>query len=167
MRIGVYAGSFDPITKGHFDVIKKSLKITDKLIVAVMNNTNKKSWFNLEERKNMIKLLTDEFGDKVEVLSFDGLLIEFMKKHNAEIIIRGLRAVSDYEYELGYAFVNHDLSNGSVDTIFVPAAREYMYLSSSAVREAATVGARLDIFVDDKIAEFVKAKAKALKELNK
>ncbi|WP_294704389.1 pantetheine-phosphate adenylyltransferase [uncultured Fusobacterium sp.] len=163
MRIGVYAGSFDPITKGHFDVIKKSLKITDKLIVAVMNNANKKGWFSLEERKTMIEMLTSEFGDKVEVKSFDGLLIDFMKKNNAEIIIRGLRAVSDYEYELGYAFVNHDLSDGEVETIFIPAAREYMYLSSSAVREAATVGARLDIFVDNKIIDIVKEKAKSIK----
>lgn len=163
MRIGVYAGSFDPITKGHFDVIKKSLKITDKLIVAVMNNSNKKGWFSLEERKELIEMLTDEFGDKVEVKSFDGLLIDFMKKNGAEIIIRGLRAVSDYEYELGYAFVNHDLSDGEVETIFIPAAREYMYLSSSSVREAATVGARLDIFVDSKIVERVKDKAKSLK----
>ncbi len=163
MKIGVYAGSFDPITKGHFDVIKKSLKITDKLIVAVMNNSNKKCWFSLEERKELIELLTEEFGDKVEVKSFDGLLIDFMEKNGAEIIIRGLRAVSDYEYELGYAFVNHDLSDGKVETIFVPAAREYMYLSSSAVREAATVGARLDIFVDNKIIERVKEKAKSIK----
>ncbi|MGY0394721.1 MULTISPECIES: pantetheine-phosphate adenylyltransferase [unclassified Fusobacterium] len=163
MKIGVYAGSFDPITKGHFDVIKKSLKITDKLIVAVMNNANKKCWFSLEERKELIKMLTNEFGEKVEVKSFDGLLIDFMKEHNAEIIIRGLRAVSDYEYELGYAFVNHDLSAGEVDTIFIPAAREYMYLSSSAVREAATVGARLDIFVDTKIVDIVKNKAKNIK----
>lgn len=163
MKIGVYAGSFDPITKGHYDVIKKSLKITDKLIVAVMNNTNKKCWFSLEERKNMIKLLVGEDSDKIEVKSFDGLLINFMKENNADIIIRGLRAVSDYEYELGYAFANHDLSDGDVDTIFIPAAREYMYLSSSSVREAAMVGAKLDIFVDDKIAEIVREKAKTIK----
>lgn len=163
MKIGVYAGSFDPITKGHLDVIKKSLKVTDKLIVAVMNNANKKCWFTLEERKELIKMLTEEFGDKIEVKSFDGLLIDFMKENNAEIIIRGLRAVSDYEYELGYAFVNHDLSEGEVDTIFIPAAREYMYLSSSSVREAATVGARLDIFVDKKIVEIIKDKARSLK----
>ena len=151
MRIGVYAGSFDPITKGHFDVIKKSLKITDKLIVAVMNNANKKCWFSLEERKNLIEMLVSEFGDKVEVKSFDGLLIDFMK------------AVSDFEYELGYAFVNHDLSYGEIETIFIPAAREYMYLSSSSVREAATVGARLDIFVDEKIIDIIKKKAESLK----
>ena len=83
MKIGVYAGSFDPITKGHLDVIKKSLKITDKLIVAVMNNTNKKCWFSLEARKQMIDILVSEFGDKVEVKSFDGLLIEFMKKNGS------------------------------------------------------------------------------------
>ena len=163
MRIGVYAGSFVPITKGHFDVIKKSLKITDKLIVAVMNNANKKCWFSLEERKNLIEMLVSEFGDKVEVKSFDGLLIDFMKENGADIIIRGLRAVSDFEYELGYAFVNHDLSYGEIETIFIPAAREYMYLSSSSVREAATVGARLDIFVDEKIIDIIKKKAESLK----
>ena len=162
MKIGVYAGSFDPITKGHYDVIKKSLKITDKLIVAVMNNSNKKGWFSLEERKNMIKLLVGEENDRIEVKSF-GLLINFMKENGADIIIRGLRAVSDYEYELGYAFANHDLSYGEVETVFIPAAREYMYLSSSSVREAAMVGARLDIFVDDKIAEIVKEKVKTIK----
>ena len=163
MKIGVYAGSFDPITKGHYDVIKKSLKITDKLIVAVMNNSNKKGWFSLEERKNMIKLLVGEENDRIEVKSFDGLLINFMKENGADIIIRVLRAVSDYEYELGYAFANHDLSYGEVETVFIPAAREYMYLSSSSVREAAMVGARLDIFVDDKIAEIVKEKVKTIK----
>ena len=163
MKIGVYAGSFDPITKGHLDVIKKSLKITDKLIVAVMNNTNKKCWFSLEERKQMIDILVSEFGDKVEVKSFDGLLIEFMKKNGAEIIIRGLRAVSDFEYELGYAFVNHDLSYGEIETIFVPASREYMYLSSSSVREAATVGAKLDIFVNKEIMEIIINKTKKIK----
>ena len=155
MKIGVYAGSFDPITKGHYDVIKKSLKITD--------NSNKKGWFSLEERKDMIKLLVGEDSDRIEVKSFDGLLINFMKENGADIIIRGLRAVSDYEYELGYAFANHDLSYGEIETVFIPAAREYMYLSSSSVREAAMVGARLDIFVDDKIAEIVKEKAKTIK----
>ncbi|MBR8701212.1 Phosphopantetheine adenylyltransferase [Fusobacterium sp. DD29] len=164
MRIGVYAGSFDPITKGHYDVIKKSLRIADKVIVAVMNNTNKNCWFTLEERKNMVKMLVDHFGDKVEVKSFDGLLIDFMKQNNADIIIRGLRAVSDFEYELGYAFVNHDLSYGDIETIFIPAAREYMYLSSSGVREAASVGARLDIFVDDKLIDIIREKAKSRKK---
>lgn len=163
MRIGVYAGSFDPITKGHFDVIKKSLKIADKVIVAVMINSNKKCWFSLEERENMIKMLVAEFGDKVEVKRFDGLLIDFMNQCKANIIIRGLRAVSDFEYELGYAFVNHDLSYGEIDTVFIPAAREYMYLSSSAVREAATVGARLDIFVDERLIDIIEEKAKSLR----
>lgn len=163
MRIGVYAGSFDPITKGHFDIIKKSLKIADKVIVAVMINSNKKCWFSLEERENMIKMLVAEFGDKVEVKRFDGLLIDFMNQCKANIIIRGLRAVSDFEYELGYAFVNHDLSYGNVDTVFIPAAREYMYLSSSAVREAATVGARLDIFVDERLISIIEEKAKSLR----
>ena len=163
MKIGVYAGSFDPITKGHFDVIKKSLKIADKVIVAVINNCNKRCWFSLAEREHMIQMLVDEFGDKVEVKSFNGLLVDFMKENHANIIIRGLRAVSDFEYELGYAFVNHDLSFGEVETIFIPASREYMYLSSSGVREAASAGARLDIFIDERLIDMVEAKAKSLK----
>lgn len=163
MKIGVYAGSFDPITNGHFDIIAKSLKITDKVIVAVMNNVNKKCWFTLEERESMIKLLTEEFGDKVEVRSFDGLLVEFMKEYGSKIIIRGLRAVSDYEYELGYAFMNSDISNGTIDTIFIPAAREYMYLSSSAVREAAKFGANLEKFVSHKIVKLIEKKVKEIK----
>ena len=166
MKIGVYAGSFDPITKGHFDVIKKSLKITDKVIVAVMNNSNKNCWFSLEERKNMVKMLVEEFGDRVEVKSFDGLLIDFMQQNGADIILRGLRAVSDFEYELGYAFVNHDLSYGEVETIFIPAAREYMYLSSSGVREAAIMGARIDIFVDKKLIDIIKDRAEVIKNRN-
>ena len=110
----------------------------------------------------MIKLLVGEDSDKIEVKAFDGLLINFMKENNADIIIVGLRAVSDYEYELGYAFANHDLSDGDVDTNIYSTAREYMYLSSSSVREAC-YGARLDIFVDDKIAEIVREKAKTIK----
>lgn len=163
MKIGVYAGSFDPITKGHFDVIKKSLKIADKVIVAIMVNSNKRCWFSLEEREEMIKILVKEFGERVEVRRFEGLLIDFMKKYEAKIIIRGLRAVSDFEYELGYAFVNRDLSYGEIDTVFIPAAREYMYLSSSSVREAAIVGARLDIFVDKKLINLIENKAKSFK----
>lgn len=163
MRVAVYAGSFDPITKGHFDVIKKALKIADKLIVAIMNNTNKKCWFTLDERKKMVEMIVAEFGDRVIVKSFDGLLIDFMSENNAEVLVRGLRAVSDFEYELGYAFTNHELSDGVIDTIFIPAAREFMYLSSSSVREAAIMGAKIDIFVDCKIKEIIYKKAKELR----
>lgn len=164
MKVGVYAGSFDPITKGHLDIIRKALKIVDKLIVAVLNNHSKKCWFTYDERKNMIEILTKEFGDKVEVKIFEGLLIDFMKENNSNLIIRGLRAVSDYEYELGYSFINNELSNGEIDTVFIPASREYIYLSSSTVREASIFNARLDIFIDEKIVEIVRKRAKEIKD---
>lgn len=165
MKIGVYAGSFDPITKGHFDVIKKSLKITDKLIVVVMNNVKKKCWFTLQEREEMVKLVTEKFGDRVEVTTYNGLLVDFVKKNGATVIIRGLRAVSDYEYELGYSFMNNELSNGEVDTIFIPANREWLYLSSSSVKEAATFGVKLNNYLDEKIIKMVEDRADKVKKM--
>ena len=159
MKIAVYSGSFDPVTKGHQDIIAKVSQMVDKLIVLVIGNSNKKGWFNFEERK---ELLATVLGDipNVEIRSYDGLLVDFMREEGATVIVRGLRAVSDFEYELMYAFNNHDLSDGKVNTIFVPASRQYMYLSSSGVREAALCGARLDLFVDEKIIDKIKERAK-------
>ncbi|MGL6168494.1 MAG: pantetheine-phosphate adenylyltransferase, partial [Fusobacteriaceae bacterium] len=133
MRVGVYTGSFDPITKGHKDIILRSAKLVDKLIVAVLNNVNKKYLFNLEERTHMIKELFKDI-ENIEIHSFEGLLVDFMKEQNCNLIIRGLRAVSDYEYELTMAYANADISEDVIETIFIPATREYMYLSSTVVR---------------------------------
>jgi len=167
MKTAIYSGSFDPITKGHQDVIKKSLELVDKVIVVVVGNVNKKYWFNLEERKKMIEIVMKDYSDKIEIRSCDGLLVDFMEKENTNIIIRGLRAVSDYEYELAYAFNNNDLSHGKVHTVFIPASREYMYHSSSGVREAAAAGADLSFFVDEKLINIIREKAKGLSLNNK
>ena len=160
--IAIYPGSFDPVTRGHMDIIERASKTVDHLIVGVLVNSAKSPLFTVEERVALLKQVTAQYPN-VEIRSFEGLLVDFARASGAHILIRGLRAVSDYEYELGYAFANHDLSYGEVETVFILAAREYMYLSSSSVREAAMVGARLDIFVDDKIAEIVKEKVKTIK----
>ena len=150
MRIGVYTGSFDPITKGHKDIILRSAKLVDKLIVAVLNNVNKKYLFNLEERTDMIKELFKDM-ENIEVHSFEGLLVDFMKEQNCSLIIRGLRAVSDYEYELTMAYANQDISEEKIETILLPASREYMYLSSTVVREIAVNKGKLDKYLDESI----------------
>lgn len=157
MRIGVYSGSFDPITKGHVDIIKRAASITDKLIVAVSNNINKKYMFSLEERTEMIEEIFKEFPN-IQVESSQGLLVDFMKKHNSNLIIRGLRAVSDYEYELTMAFANNELSDGKIETIFMPASKQYMYLSSTVVREVALNGGKLSIYLNENVEKKVKEK---------
>lgn len=165
MKVGVYAGSFDPITRGHRDIIDRSLKIVDRLIVLIGNNPNKKYWFNVQEREEMIRmLLGEEYRDTVEVAIHGGLLVDFMKERGVSIIIRGLRAVSDYEYEMGYAFANKDLAKGKVETVFIPASREYMYLSSSGVREIAVNDGDISFYVEKVLEEKIKKRAKELVE---
>ncbi|MGL4307502.1 MAG: pantetheine-phosphate adenylyltransferase [Cetobacterium sp.] len=161
MKVAVYAGSFDPITKGHQDVIKRASKLCDKLIVAVLNNKNKKYWFSLEERKELTEKVLEGIPN-IEVLDFSGLLVTFMEKHGAELVIRGLRAVSDYEYELALAYGNQEIADGEIETIFIPASKEYLYLSSSVVREVATYDGKLEKFLDEKIISQVRERAKLL-----
>lgn len=162
MKVAVYAGSFDPITKGHQDIIRRASKICDKLIVAVLNNSSKKYWFNLEERKTMVKKLLADLPN-IEVVDFSGLLVDFMVENSIEVIIRGLRAVSDYEYELTLAYGNYDISDGEIETILIPAAKEYLYLSSSVVREIATYNGKLDKFIDERIIDDIRKRAEELK----
>ncbi|MBC2855961.1 MAG: pantetheine-phosphate adenylyltransferase [Cetobacterium sp.] len=162
MKVAVYAGSFDPITKGHQDIIRRASKICDKLIVAVLNNSSKKYWFNLEERKTMVKKLLADLPN-IEVVDFSGLLVDFMVENSIEVIIRGLRAVSDYEYELTLAYGNYDISDGEIETILIPAAKEYLYLSSSVVREIATYNGKLDKFIDERIIDDIRKRAGELK----
>lgn len=163
MKIGVYAGTFDPITKGHKDIIKRAAAFTDKLIVAVLNNNSKNTWFSLEERKEMAKEMLVDIPN-VEIKGFDGLLVDFMKNHDARVIIRGLRAVSDYEYELSLAYGNLDISKGECETIFIPASKEYLYLSSSVVREVAYYDGDISKFVDKALVERIKRRAKEKRE---
>ena len=159
-KVAVYAGSFDPVTKGHVDIIHRAVHMFDTVIVGVLNNTNKTYWFDLEERKEMLKKVTTDM-ENIEVQCFEGLLVDFMKKNDSNIIIRGLRAVSDYEYELQIALANKTLSAGEIETIFLPASRENLYISSSIVREIARFGGDLEEFVNKEIIEDLQNKVQS------
>ena len=132
MTRAIYPGSFDPITNGHLDIIERSSKMVDELVVGVLNNSAKNSLFSVEERVSMLKEMTREMPN-VTVASFDGLLVDFMEQIDATIIIRGLRAISDYEYELQIAQTNHKV-NPKVDTVFLTSSLEYAYLRETARR---------------------------------
>ena len=138
MRIGVYPGTFDPITNGHMDIIKRASKLFDKLIVGVLINTNKKPIFTAEERVELIKESCYSL-DNIEVDCFSGLLIDFVKNKKANTIVRGLRAVSDFEYEFQMALMNRKLDE-NVETVFMMTSSKYSYLSSSLIKEVAKFG---------------------------
>ena len=136
MRIGIYPGSFDPVTLGHLDIIMRSSKLFDKLYIGVLKNSKKHALFTAEERVSMLKDVTKDI-ENVEVEAFNGLLVEYAMMKNATAIVRGLRAVTDFEYELQLAQINHKLQP-KVDTVFLTTSVEYSYLSSSIVKEIAT-----------------------------
>ena len=158
MTRAIYPGSFDPVTLGHLDIIKRASKIFDELIVGVLNNNSKSPLFSVEKR---VKMLNDVVKDlpNVKVMSFEGLLVDFARKVDAQIIVRGLRAVTDFEYELQMSQTNTVL-NENVDTIFFTTSLEYAYLSSSTVREAAYFGADISKFVPDSVVQQVYDKFK-------
>ncbi len=137
-KIAVYPGSFDPVTYGHLDIANRATNIFDHLIIAVTSNQAKKTLFSITERVEMLKVVTRHLP-KIEVISFDGLLVEFVMEHKAKVIIRGLRAVSDFEYELQMALMNRKLES-AVDTVFLMPAEPYTYLSSSVVKEIVSKG---------------------------
>ena len=145
MKVAIYPGSFDPLTLGHLDMIKRSAKIVDELVIGVLNNSAKNSLFSLDERVSMIKEMTESMPN-VTVASFDGLLVDYMKEINATIIVRGLRAVTDFEYELQIAQTNH-VENPEVETIFLTTSLQYSYLSSTIVKEFASYGGDISKFV--------------------
>ncbi len=157
----VYPGSFDPITNGHLDIIFRGAKLFDELRVAVLNNVSKKSLFSSEERIEMIKENIKEY-DNIIVEPFDGLLINYAKEVKADVIIRGLRAVSDYEYELQMALANKKLYDG-IETIFLVSNSKYSYLSSSLVKEIAHFDGNLQDFVPVNVN--IKLKEKFSKEV--
>jgi len=159
LKIGVYPGSFDPVTNGHLDIIERASKIFDKLIVAVLVNPNKTPVFDIEERVELLKETTEHLPN-VEVKAFKGLLIDFMKQENAKVIVKGLRAVSDFEYEFQMALLNKKLEP-SIETIFMMTNSKYSYLSSSMVKEVARFGGCIEDLVPEKIAK------KVMKKLNK
>ena len=145
MKRAIYPGSFDPLTLGHLDMIERSAKIVDELVIGVLNNSAKNSLFSLDERVSMIKEMTESMPN-LTVASFDGLLVDYMKEINATIIVRGLRAVTDFEYELQIAQTNH-VENPEVETIFLTTSLQYSYLSSTIVKEFASYGGDISKFV--------------------
>jgi len=143
--IAVYPGTFDPITNGHMDIIKRALLICDKLILAIAENPKKSPMFTLKERTEMVRALSSDMP-RVKVKPYDGLTVNFAKQVGANIIIRGLRAISDFEYELQMAQANRKLAP-EVDTVFLMPSQEYFYLNSTLVREIASSGGDASSFV--------------------
>lgn len=156
-KVVVYPGSFDPITNGHLDIIQRASKIFDRVIVAVLENPEKKNpLFNVNERIELIKRVTKDL-ENVEVESFKGLLIDFMRKKESKIIIKGLRAVSDFEYEFQMALMNNKLDE-NIETLFMMTSSQYSYLSSSSVKQVAMYGGCLKGLVPDEIIDDIKEK---------
>lgn len=152
----IYPGSFDPITNGHLDIIDRCAKKFDKVTVAILNNNSKKNMFTVEERLTLLRKVLDKY-DNVEVDAFSGLLVEYAKKKDCSLIIRGLRAISDYEYEMQMALVNKKLED-SIETIFMFSRDKYSYLSSSIVKEVAMFGGNISCFVPECVEKAVKEK---------
>ena len=159
MLRAIYPGSFDPVTYGHLDIIERSCKIADELIVGVLNNNAKMPLFSVEERVKMLKEVTANLPN-VEVQSFEGLLIDFVRKNDARVIVRGLRAITDFEYELQMAQTNRVIAP-EVDTIFLTTNLRYSYLSSSIVKEIAEFDGEISAFLHPAVAEKVREKLTA------
>lgn len=154
--IAVCSGSFDPVTLGHIDIIKRGSAVFEKVIVGVLNNINKQPLFTVEERMEMIREATKDLPN-VTVDSFDGLLIDYMKKVNANVILRGLRAVSDFEYEMQLTSMNRKLDN-NIETFFIMTNNEYSFLSSSIVKEVAKYKGNISGLVPPVVEEALKKK---------
>ena len=159
MKRAVYPGSFDPVTYGHLDVIKRASEMFDVLIVSVLNNKMKNPLFSVEERVKILKEATKDIPN-VQVDSFTGLLINYAAENNIHVAVRGLRAITDFEYELQIAQTNRKLSKGALDTVFLTTSLEYAYLSSSSVKEIASFGGDISECVPDFVAEMMREKYK-------
>lgn len=158
MKIGIYPGSFDPITNGHLDIIERASKLCDKVIVSVLQNPSKSPLFTLEERVCLIEEAVKPFGN-ITVECFSGLLIDYAKKNDAKVIIKGLRAVSDFEYEFQMALMNRKLAP-DVETIFLMTSSENSYLSSSLVKEVARFGGCIEGLVPESTKKAILKKIK-------
>lgn len=141
----IYPGSFDPVTNGHLDVIERASKVVDELVIGVLINSAKNTLFSIDERVSMIKEVVKDYPN-VTVTSFDGLLVEYAKQNDIKVIIRGLRAVTDFDYELQIAQMHHVIAP-QVDTIFFTTSLQYAYLSSTIVKEVASYGGDISSFV--------------------
>ena len=158
MKIAVYPGSFDPATYGHLDVIRRAAVSFDKVIVGVLHNSSKSPLFSVQERVNILEKATKDIPN-VEVKAFEGLSVNFARENKAQVIIRGLRAVTDFEYELQMAQTNRKM-NADVDTMFLATSLEYAYLSSTIMKEVANFGGDLSKFAPREITEAVEEKLK-------
>ncbi len=156
MAAAVFPGSFDPVTTGHMDLIERAAAIFDRLVIGVLANSSKIPLFTVEERVQMLEGLTKDMHG-IEVLSFDGLLADFVEKTGADTVIRGIRSPSDFEYELPLAQANYKL-NYKADTLFLATRPEYSYISSSAVKELARYKGDIEGFVPEAIYQFLKKK---------
>jgi pantetheine-phosphate adenylyltransferase len=156
MTIGIYPGTFDPITRGHTDVIARSLRLVEQIIVAVAPNPRKTPLFDLKERVELATIATKGL-EGVTVEAFDGLLVNYVRERGALAIIRGLRAVSDFEHEFQMALLNRKLDS-SLETVFLMSSEEYSYLTSSMVKEVASVGCPLHHFLHPEVAECLQAR---------
>ena len=163
-KIAVYPGSFDPITKGHIDIIKRSASLFEELKIGILINSSKNNWFTIEERIELVERILKEENLDVEVLSFNGLTVDFMNQQNADILIRGLRAVSDYEYELQFTLTNKILAKKSFETLFLTASREYLYLSSSLAKEIALNKGNLEKFIPQSIIKDIENRADKIRK---
>lgn len=154
--MAIYPGSFDPVTNGHLDLIARGARIFDRLIVAVLQNLDKSPLFSARERVEMLREVTRDWPN-VEVDLFEGLLVDYVRRRNAQVILRGIRAISDYEYEFQMALMNRRLE-ATVETVFMMPAERYSYVSSRLVREVAQLGGPIDGLVPALVVERLKAK---------
>jgi len=156
MKIGIYPGTFDPITHGHSDIITRSLRVFDKVVIAVAPNPSKHPLFNLAERLDMVKLVMKDLG-QVEVTAFDGLLVDYVERSGAHAIIRGLRAISDFEHEFQMALINRKLAK-KVETVFLMPSARYTFLSSTMIKDIARFGGDISKFVPKMVERKLKEK---------
>jgi pantetheine-phosphate adenylyltransferase len=154
MRSAVYPGSFDPITNGHLDIIRRGTRLFDRVIVAVLQNEGKSPLFDVAQRIEIVQQVTSDFP-RVEVSAFSGLLVNFMKENDAQVVVRGIRAVSDFEYEFQMALMNRELST-EIETIFMMPAVEYTYVSSRLVKEVFRLGGNVSRLVPPTVLEHLR-----------
>lgn len=156
----LYAGSFDPITNGHLDLISRAAKLGDLLIVGVLDNHAKTPFFTTEERVDMIKKATEHIANNIEVDNFSGLLADYVKRNNIDVVVRGLRATMDFEYEIQMAQMNARLYNNDVETIFLMTSPDYSFVSSSIVKEVFMLNGDIKGLVPDKVLEYMERKCR-------
>lgn len=161
MKIGIYPGTFDPITHGHTDIVTRSLRVFDKVVVAIAPNPTKHPLFTLAERLEMVRLVVKDIG-QVEVTTFNGLLVDFVRQSGAHAIIRGLRAISDFEHEFQMALINRKIAK-QVETVFLMPSEEYSYLSSTIIKDVATHGGALTEFLHPEVARQLQERIRSLK----